>query len=818
MLPWAPESPISIYNLCPIFAFEPSREVIESVEMVQMDQPVSPAEFLAVTAELGDEVHFKDHNFPANQLWGNSFKEYYIEPAASVGAGGAANYTIGDIEQARQVTGRSLWAMLVEALPAVWLAGVLGMLGYIGLSNCLFGREVKHKRPVREGPVLDILERCKRAMGVHTILPVVISAKVKSPVLFGFVRPRLLLPVGLMGTLSRRQMHYVFMHELAHLKRFDIGIGWLMALLQALHWYNPLIWWAFSRMRSDRELACDSLALSRMEGGEAQHYGRTIVRLLEYFSWGQRLPNMAGILENGTLVRRRIIMIAQGQKNSKVQMVWAVGIMLVLAGVVLTDAQGQLKEPAVKPLLTSAESGSEGPRERSTAVLGAPEPQEKIVSQSSRSAGNRKSLLERIISQQQVQIHAIEVRFNDSMNECEELIKENRFAEILNVNESMLSEIEGNKQLLGTKRYERMAGEVKAFREQILDQQAKTQKKQEMDRKRAELARQMEKEREQAEKQAETVRQLYELALDFSQKRDYANTIATLKLLLTVDAEDKSGRVLLQLTEELMEAERKARLDSSPKPVSKPGMPGLTANEPAAVKPYAVNESEASIEDLFTPEEWARLQLSEGFIRTKMDRALVELSYLNEPLESVLLDLESQSQIEIEPMWEALEQQSGIDRNIQITIEIAQKIPMSKALDLILEKASGLSQAEEDLETPGEKHPAYTANNGVVTVSSKNKLKEKHYTRIYDLADFIGSNPQMLNTMPGMNSGMMGPGMMGPGMPGGMNMPGMNPGIFMNLGTRQPGINIGPIMPGQNPGGTGYPTEGIGIGINPIRK
>jgi len=50
---------------------------------------------------------------------------------------------------------------------------------------------------------------------------------------------------------------------LAHLKRRGIYLGWLTSLLQILHWFSPIIWFAFYRMRADWELACDALVLTR---------------------------------------------------------------------------------------------------------------------------------------------------------------------------------------------------------------------------------------------------------------------------------------------------------------------------------------------------------------------------------------------------------------------------------------------------------------------------------------------------------------------------------------------------------------------------
>ena len=145
-----------------------------------------------------------------------------------------------------------MFPKFVAMLPLVWLAGALVLALYVGACNFYLWWLVTRERPLTDQKILDLLEDCKSQMGIRTILGVVITNKVKSPALFGFVRPRLLLPEGMIETLSEQELRYVLLHELAHLKRHDIYIGWLASLLQVLHWFNPLVWLAFYRMRSDR--------------------------------------------------------------------------------------------------------------------------------------------------------------------------------------------------------------------------------------------------------------------------------------------------------------------------------------------------------------------------------------------------------------------------------------------------------------------------------------------------------------------------------------------------------------------------------------
>jgi bla regulator protein BlaR1 len=226
----------------------------------------------------------------------------------------------------------------VRVLPTLWLAGTVLIAVYVCARSISLWRTVKCERPITDQKILDLLEDCKMQMRIETIVAVVVSDKIKSPALFGFVRPRLLLPQGMLETYDLEELRYIFIHELAHLRQRDIYLGWLMALLHVAHWFNPLMWFAFSRTRADREIACDRLAMSTMEPDEPPQYGRTIVSLLESFSQTRYLPSVAGILEDSTQVERRIRMIANYKKATRTRWAGAMLLLATLACIVLTNA------------------------------------------------------------------------------------------------------------------------------------------------------------------------------------------------------------------------------------------------------------------------------------------------------------------------------------------------------------------------------------------------------------------------------------------------------------------------------------------------
>jgi hypothetical protein len=138
-------------------------------------------------------------------------------------------------------------------------------------------------------------------------------------------------------------------------------------VLQVLHWFNPLIWVAFARMRVDRELACDALALSYAEDQDNQPYGRTILKLLENFCDPVKAPSLAGIVEDKKQMKERIAMIANFKKSNHGPALAAL-LYIVLGLITLTDAEqtdkpvAAVNDPKAPPAIvkTSPKVGATG--------------------------------------------------------------------------------------------------------------------------------------------------------------------------------------------------------------------------------------------------------------------------------------------------------------------------------------------------------------------------------------------------------------------------------------------------------------------------
>jgi len=328
ILPWSPQSRISIFNLIP----QPgSLHKTEAARIIDQSRD-------SVAQPYGDISGTPQKESVSSQA--NPVEAVHSEPQpASERASEKITAAADKIPLVVKEPAQSRNIDLSDILPLLWLIGALVLAGYIFFRNIILWRAIKGERQVTGQEILELLEDCKMQMRIQTVVGVVVTDKVKSPALFGFVRPRLLLPQGLLEELDLDELQYVFLHELAHLKRGDIYVRWLTAVLQILHWFNPLIWLGFQQMYADQEMACDALAMSGMTSEETPHYGRTLVRLLERFSQPQYVPSVAGILEDRSRLERRMTMIAQFKKNSYQWSPLAVFLILILAWISLSDAQ-----------------------------------------------------------------------------------------------------------------------------------------------------------------------------------------------------------------------------------------------------------------------------------------------------------------------------------------------------------------------------------------------------------------------------------------------------------------------------------------------
>jgi bla regulator protein BlaR1 len=183
----------------------------------------------------------------------------------------------------------------------------------------------------------DIVEEARAQLHIRRGIVVVESPLIDGPALHGVLRPTLLLPEGMCTTFDRDELRHVVLHELAHLRRHDVAVNWLVNAVRAIHWFNPLVWLAVARIQEERELACDELTLSCLHPHERLRYGGTILKLVEHFRSAEPVPALVGIVNQKQQMRRRLMMIKNDGRRSPLALP-ILATFSAIAFMALTDA------------------------------------------------------------------------------------------------------------------------------------------------------------------------------------------------------------------------------------------------------------------------------------------------------------------------------------------------------------------------------------------------------------------------------------------------------------------------------------------------
>lgn len=198
-------------------------------------------------------------------------------------------------------------------LLSIWIVGMLVMMILV-IKSSLRLRTIKRSAlPLQNPKVRRLYNRCLNEMKIIRNIPVYSTAFLKSPIIVGFLKPCIYLPIHLISDYHESDMRYMLLHELQHYRHKDAIANYLMNFAGVLYWFNPFVWFALREMRNDREVACDTSVLKMLEEDDYEDYGNTLINFIEKVSFSP-FPFAANLSGNMKQMKRRIINIASYEK------------------------------------------------------------------------------------------------------------------------------------------------------------------------------------------------------------------------------------------------------------------------------------------------------------------------------------------------------------------------------------------------------------------------------------------------------------------------------------------------------------------------
>ena len=176
----------------------------------------------------------------------------------------------------------TLPASLLPWMPwitALWILGVA-----VSALRLLGGAWRLHRWATRQtSPAPSEWQECcdslGRRLGLRSQVPLRESPRVHGPLIVGWFRPILVLPLGMLQSLPGLQIEALLLHELAHVHGRDPLIHLLQRAVETLLFYHPAVWWVSEQIRREREHRCDDRVIEAQ--GEGHSLAEALVTLAE---------------------------------------------------------------------------------------------------------------------------------------------------------------------------------------------------------------------------------------------------------------------------------------------------------------------------------------------------------------------------------------------------------------------------------------------------------------------------------------------------------------------------------------------------------
>ncbi|MCL2408904.1 MAG: leucine-rich repeat domain-containing protein [Oscillospiraceae bacterium] len=163
----------------------------------------------------------------------------------------------------------SVRAITVFMFVYPWAALLVLLYSLIGYAR--FVRKLRWSHAESPDFAVDILRELTAG---HRTPRLIVSDYAATPMLIGVFRPAIILPDR---EYTNEQMRSILLHELTHMRRFDVTVKWLSLFACVVHWFNPLVWIARREIDRACELSCDAAVIRNMDAYGKQIYGETLI-------------------------------------------------------------------------------------------------------------------------------------------------------------------------------------------------------------------------------------------------------------------------------------------------------------------------------------------------------------------------------------------------------------------------------------------------------------------------------------------------------------------------------------------------------------
>lgn len=163
----------------------------------------------------------------------------------------------------------------IGAAAVIWLLGSICIFGMHMYGFFHYKIEVmKEGVLIKDAQINRQVQEISQELGLCKKITLIYFEKAGSPMAVGFLHPLLVLPDQTYGS---RELYYILKHELVHLKRRDAYFKLLLVIVNALHWFNPIVRIMCRNAVIDLELSCDEAVVENTDLSGRKEYTQTLL-------------------------------------------------------------------------------------------------------------------------------------------------------------------------------------------------------------------------------------------------------------------------------------------------------------------------------------------------------------------------------------------------------------------------------------------------------------------------------------------------------------------------------------------------------------
>ena len=198
-----------------------------------------------------------------------------------------------------------IWSALALVLFVRKVTVYQGFIQYIKAGN----------KEVSDIKILNLLSDCEEKLNIKTRVEISCNPLLASPMLIGFLRPRIILPAH---EWEDKELSYIFVHELVHYRQRDMFYKWLIQIVVCAHWFNPFVYLLEKEVNKSCELSCDEKVISVLDDTARREYGDILISFLKSNNLYKSSLASVTLTEGAEQLKERLGAIMKFRKKSKV--------------------------------------------------------------------------------------------------------------------------------------------------------------------------------------------------------------------------------------------------------------------------------------------------------------------------------------------------------------------------------------------------------------------------------------------------------------------------------------------------------------------